>query len=769
MAFSQSAVRHFRFGPFELNSQTGELRKFGVKLRLPEQSCKVLLALLQQPGELVPRQELQHLLWNANTFVDFEHGLNLAVRRLRQALGDGADEPRYIETLPRRGYRLLGDVHVTAADDSRQSVGSIEQSAAALPQINKEAPRLTGSLLTDAPETGTVSSTPPEGLASSFIAWRRASASFRLLSKWSIAASVILGVMAATAFLIFLDRDARETNPLSATPLTGYVGDEHGPSFSPDGERIAFSWDGQSRTNFDIYVKQIGLPTPLRITSDDRPDISPAWSPDGRMIAFIRLLNSQKADLMVTPALPGGPERRVTELAAPYVLYEDLRLLTWSADSKWLLASEGRTTSSISGLVLVSVLNGEKRPLTLPPPAYDDLDPAFSPDMKWLAFVRHASIQAGDLYVARLKPGLQLSGSPKRLTFDHGPMGSPVWTGSGNELVFARYSTIGRHSLWRIKISNPSSLRPIPVAAEHVTGLSISRQRQRLVYAREVKDSNIWSVELTGERAKRAPLTPKLLIAGNRSELTPSFSGDGRYIGFQSSRSGWNEVWSADRNGSNLCQITDLKGSIAGFPRWSPDGTKILFHSRQQSVAKLSVINLPSLRAEALPYDAFDDYTASWSSDGRTIYFASRRSGEVEVWKVPARGGKAKPVTQNGGCFPLESRDGKWLYYTKPDHPGVWKMSLASGTEQCVAPVSVAAAGSAYAPGHNGIYFIRQAPDHRTGDLAFFDFASHQIKSLAMIGGALELGLALSPDEREVLYSQIDHVESDLMLVENFR
>src|SRR3954469_18586397 len=102
-----ASSRVIRFGPFELNPQTGELRKCGVRVRLPEQSAKVLVALLERPGELLTREELQQRLWTAGTFVDFEHGLNLAVARLRQALGDTTDHPRYIETLPRRGYRFV--------------------------------------------------------------------------------------------------------------------------------------------------------------------------------------------------------------------------------------------------------------------------------------------------------------------------------------------------------------------------------------------------------------------------------------------------------------------------------------------------------------------------------------------------------------------------------------------------------------------------------------------------------------------------------------
>ena len=108
MAASVDAL--VRFGAFELDLRTGELRKSGVRIKLPDQPFQVLKTLLERPGDLVTREELRQRLWSAETFVDFEHGLNAAVRRLRDALGDSADVPRFIETLPRRGYRFIAPV-----------------------------------------------------------------------------------------------------------------------------------------------------------------------------------------------------------------------------------------------------------------------------------------------------------------------------------------------------------------------------------------------------------------------------------------------------------------------------------------------------------------------------------------------------------------------------------------------------------------------------------------------------------------------------------
>jgi DNA-binding winged helix-turn-helix (wHTH) protein len=99
-----------RFSTFELALDTGELRKAGMRIALQEHSRRVLLRLLQRPGALVTREELRTSLWPSDTFVDFEHGLNTAIKRLRDALGDSADTPRFIETLPRRGYRFIGAV-----------------------------------------------------------------------------------------------------------------------------------------------------------------------------------------------------------------------------------------------------------------------------------------------------------------------------------------------------------------------------------------------------------------------------------------------------------------------------------------------------------------------------------------------------------------------------------------------------------------------------------------------------------------------------------
>jgi dipeptidyl aminopeptidase/acylaminoacyl peptidase len=206
---------------------------------------------------------------------------------------------------------------------------------------------------------------------------------------------------------------------------------------------------------------------------------------------------------------------------------------------------------------------------------------------------------------------------------------------------------------------------------------------------------------------------------------------------------------------------------VSGFPRWSPDGKNIVFHSRPKGLASLYVISVEGGTAHRLDTGEADHWGPSWSHDGKWIYFSSRETGDFQVWKLPANGGPAIQVTKRGGLIPLESVDGQYLYYVKLPQNALWRSPLAGGEESQVLP-AVAGLGAAYAPGKEGIYFIRLTHRGSEEELAFFRHSTGQITSVVTIPRPSDLGLALSPDERLILYSQTAQVGSDLMLVENF-
>ena len=249
-----------RFGDFELDLRSRELRKRGVRIALQERPLQVLEVLLRSPGELVTREALQHELWGGDTFVDFETGLNAAVRRLREALGDAAGVPRFVETLPRRGYRFIGPVHDRPQATHKPEVAAPVATAEPLPTPPPPA-----------------SAPPPR-------------------SPWNPGTRylVAVGVVIAIGGVMALSRWAgpRDAPPMSPriVPLTTTAGSEVTPTLSPDGTQVAFSWDGERTDGIgdrDLWLKLIGGGQAIRqLTDGADDDFVPSWSPDGRLLPF---------------------------------------------------------------------------------------------------------------------------------------------------------------------------------------------------------------------------------------------------------------------------------------------------------------------------------------------------------------------------------------------------------------------------------------------------------------------------------------------------
>src|SRR5262249_10205375 len=190
--------RIIRFGKFEIDLHSAELRRNGFKVKLQEQPFQVLAMLLERPGELVTREELRRKLWSADTFVDFDHSLNAAIKRLRDALGESAEAPVFIETLARRGYRFIAPVD----GGSAPSPGGI----AATLERGKSHPR-------------------------------------RRVRLWMLATASL--VIAAAVILVFVSREeVRAPKEPRLAPLTTYTGREYQPALAPDGNRVAFAWSG---------------------------------------------------------------------------------------------------------------------------------------------------------------------------------------------------------------------------------------------------------------------------------------------------------------------------------------------------------------------------------------------------------------------------------------------------------------------------------------------------------------------------------------------
>jgi dipeptidyl aminopeptidase/acylaminoacyl peptidase len=301
----------------------------------------------------------------------------------------------------------------------------------------------------------------------------------------------------------------------------------------------------------------------------------------------------------------------------------------------------------------------------------------------------------------------------------------------------------------------------------------------RLVYVRSFQDTNIWRVEFSAPGAP-ASAPPVISISSTRMDSTPQLSPDGRRVAFPSRRSGGGEIWLADPDGSNAVQLTSMGhagGASVGAPCWSPDGKRIVFQLNLEGQVDVYVIPAAGGKPRNLTSHPASDWRPSFSRDGHWIYFTSNRTGQNQIWKLPASGGDAEQVTNNVAFAAFESPDGAYLYYnqTMETPSPLWRQPVSGG-----APVKVleGVVRAAFAVLDGGIYYIDQSSgeagllytDRPSGEtrLQYFDFATRRTVTVARNLGKVFLGLTASKDGRTVFYSRVDSSVDDLMLVENF-
>jgi Tol biopolymer transport system component len=657
-------------------------------------------------------------LWSENTFVDFDHSVNTAIKKLRQALGDSFENQRLVETVPKVGYRFLAPVEwVTDGKEALPTRMDTQEPSGAAMEPRKR-PRLATTIV--------------------------------------VASLAICAVAAYLVYKIPLVR-TKKPEPSLSLAVTN-VGEKFGPSLSPDGQQLAYAWNGGSGPHFSIYVKLFGTEQSLRLTKQESVDFDPVWSPDGRYVAFCRIQKGQTGIYIVSAF--GGPERKVRdahwEEREFYEVFWYFGRLSWSPDGKSLAFSDREASNEPTGIFLLSLDTLGVRRLTSPGLS-GDYNPVFSPDGRTLGFNR-GSQGVESIWTLPLAGGRE-----QRLITGSQYGWGLAWTADSRELVFGRAGWLGNSGwLWKISAQGGEPER-LQFGQE---GSEPSIRGNRLAYARQLTNLNIWKRALGAAHSARES---EKFLTSTTIESGPQFSPDGSSIAFESTRSGAYEIWLCRSDGSNLLQLTHFN-TVTGTPRWSPDGEQIAFDSRAPGNADIFVMDSRGGSIRQFTHEPSTDVIPSWSRDGRWIYFASDRSGDWEVWKMLAAGGAAVQVTRYGGYGGFESADGKFFYYAKGETvPGIWRISTSGGKETEVVGSLEPGYWGYWALAENGIYYLDIAPKpginffnlttQRTTRV--FDFEDHPAREAT--------GIAVSPNGKTILYTQLDALSRDIVLVDNYR
>jgi Tol biopolymer transport system component/tRNA A-37 threonylcarbamoyl transferase component Bud32 len=582
---------------------------------------------------------------------------------------------------------------------------------------------------------------------------------------WIAAGLVGALTVAAGGLLVWRSRRPEPPAPY-LVPLTSTPGFETGPSFSPDGDQVAFAWDGEKGDKWDIYVKMVGSGEARRLTTDPAADSAPCWSPDGRQIAFVRT-SGRPSDIwaVVWPLTPGtihvisplgGADRKVSDQPVA------VGPLSWSPDSRWLATGAPlnynlRGSDLPRGVRLVDVSSGETRSITAPTEPTYHTYPAFSPDGRRLAYASCSTSWAScHLEVSDLKPDGVEKGTARRVTRKAITPTGLAWTRDGKSLVYGSESR-----LWRVSIQGDEPPRQIEIAGFNVWSPAIAASRDRLAFVRSGAALHIYRFEV-GRPAEA-------VVASSFYDWNPHLSPDGSRIAFESNRGGGgDEIWLAAADGSNQAQLTHGPGRSQGSPRWSPDGRRIAFDSvAEEGQFDIWTIDADGGSLRRLTSSPGSHNMPTWSHDGRFVYFSSQRAGTETIWRVPVAGGPEEQVTHTGGGRCEEAADGQTLYFQRltGGDSALLAVSLAGGHERTIIDC-VPSFG--YALRQAGIYHETCGGDPRAVPLLLRDTATGRDRLL----GTLErpaAGLTVSADGKLILYSKTIGEGSDLVLIENFR
>jgi DNA-binding winged helix-turn-helix (wHTH) protein/Tol biopolymer transport system component len=719
MSTPQRPSPTIRFGSFELDAAAAELHKNGTLIKLQPQPLKVLFLLIQNAGQIVTREEIQRCIWSDSTFVDFERGINFSINQIRGALADNADRPRYIETLPRRGYRFIAEV----ADQ-----GSAKEVPAAHVPLAANGPGAAGGNGANA-SSASESFVPALPVVAVTTWWR-------LILAGVTAAIGFLAFGALAAYFAFFRGPKISFENLQISKLTE-EGKAERVAISPDGRYVAYAVRNAAESG--LRVRHVETRSDVQILLPDRDRerfLGLTFSPDGNFIYYVQSSKEIASYnyLYKVPVL-GGP---------PLLLgkYADTRP-SFSPNGQEFAYTQGIADRNILEVRIANADGTGDRLLASIPDGASDFQPgpAWSPDGETIAV---PVLLRGEKLRWVLDAVSVVNGGVREVYSYPHEIGRAVWLAHGDALVTAIRDQTGRGQLWVISYPRGKSLRLTNDLENYQDDIDVTRDGRNVVAIATTLASNVWIVP--GADTSRArqissgpvaviravSMSPGKVLAGSadgeiwlmntdggehspfttsRNAYSPTPCGSS--VVFNSLHDGTMELVRVDADG--LKPMTLFHGDI-GPPTCSNDGHYIFFASTVKPYAILRVLSAggdpieiakspgyeikprlsisPNGKLLAYAYDEALPATGTnlavipssggaplhtfkvpsdvsnlrWSPDGKTLQYLLTRSGATNLWQQPAAGGEAQQFTKfsSGRIFDFDwSADGNQLLLTR--------------------------------------------------------------------------------------------------------
>lgn len=698
--------------------------------RVEPKVMSVLLLLAAQAKRVVTKDEILHTVW-PGTYVG-EDALPRCISMLRHILGDDPHNPRFIQTVSKVGYCLLVEplpLPKSAADEIADAGSDAMASSTADSSASLDASQNPSLIHPDAP----VIPSP-----------RPITKSLRL----PVTVAIFLGAAAVGIWSVHALHPNRIRPTYQTFQVTTNAGEQSRPALAPDGKHVAYVWEKEDGSPQHIYIKELGRESVHALSPLPDLEYSPVWSPDGKQLAYLSS-SSFGLGLYLSSLSPDSAPRKI------YIPNEttgwDAGALSWSPDGKSFLLADHMGSQPSSSIIQIDIATLTAHALTTPPTGWEgDVSPAFSPDGQKIAFVRESESETSDLYWIPAA-----GGEPHQITRDGKLINGIAWSTDSQSIIFSS-NRAGQPALWQVALNGGAPER-LPIGTEDATQPAVSAEGDRLAF---VQSSAIFGILRIaglshGSGTHDVESVLQTVISSTAEDSAPSVSPDGTQFAFQSWRSGTQQIWLSSLDGQSLRQFTpnDKHLYFFGSPAWAPSGWQLAFDCRRNGHSHIFVMAVSGGTPRQLTFGDVNDIVPRWSIDGKFLYFRSNRGGRWQLWKLPATGGAAQPVTREDGFVGQESPDGKWLYFARGGENGIWRMPIAGGEEVRILDQPAAGYWGYWAVSSAGIYFLDQSRSTSAPAISVYDPATQKITPFARLDRLPPLysGISLIPGKRELL------------------
>jgi DNA-binding winged helix-turn-helix (wHTH) protein/Tol biopolymer transport system component len=623
------------FGEFELNLETAELQRNGSRSILPGQPFQILVTLLDRPGQLVTREELKRQLWPSDTFVDFDISLNKAINRLREALGDSAEHPRFIETFPRKGYRFVGEVRNVAGTESKISEDPV--AASRPPAVDVEVSGQESSA-----ETTQEHRAHP----------------YRV--KLVFFGGITLLTVVAIVVLLFERFWAPRSPDLASVRITKLTdsGVARDVAISPDGRYVVYSLGHGEKES--LRLRQIATRSDIEILPPGPEFQGLTFSPDGIKVYFVR---SDRNDphfkyLYSIPVLGGSAQQMIADVDTP---------VSFSPDGSKFVFARAVSSRNVIELTIANADGSGERVLS----SVRNVDvnfflfgPSWSPDGRSIVY----SFRTLDQEMRFVLVSVSVAdGAVREIYSDKTPFGHPVWLSEQELLLVRNEPASQRGELWTISYPNGKALRFTNDLTDYEGPLDIAGDQKTVVAVAVTAVVNVWQADVDN------PSVARQITFAQLPMFHVAVTADGRLFAWE----GGGSIWSIAPNGQHE-SFTDSH-QTQGLEACN---NSIVFIATENKTATLTRVNEDG--SNLMKLFSGDVFYAICSPDGKFAYYVNRHRPQ-KIWRVSTEGGgptEIGPVTGEGIASALSvSPDGKSLAYTFiQDRPIARKLAIQSAS-----------------------------------------------------------------------------------------